>query len=110
MALKDQYPSLFHFFAGYFFDGWEKAHFPNKESPTYEDLVDVFTSNATHELLQQVINELYDLISLNLDEDQLLDTTLRLGLNIYPPAIGLTYQAWLERVLDLLEGSLDNEV
>ncbi len=78
------------------------------KEPNYEAAIRKLKVDDSPETRQKNISELKDLISLKFDEITLRKIINRdFGSGFYPPGIGLTYQEWLESILNLLEEPME---
>lgn len=97
------YKYLKSFFSAYFTNFWVDE-VDNSDPYSFREIVQRFVSRANADRIAQTTSELKILIDDQLPEEVLRQVITReLGANIYPPGIGLTYQEWLEDVLQMLE-------
>jgi hypothetical protein len=69
---------------------------------TWENALNDYFQDKTIEILKQIRRELKDLISEGHDEGTLRKIVTRdLRANFYAPGVGITYQAWLEKVYEM---------
>lgn len=95
--MKNRYPSLHEFFAGYFHQDWLE------DSATADDVVKVYKSEASLEEVSATVKELHCLLADTSAEGELASIVDGLGSYCNPQADGLSYRDWLVQVCALLE-------
>ncbi|GEM_PF-6681079 len=102
---KQSYEYLNYFFRGYFTPFWVDE-VKSKGPESYKEIVHDFIQSESSERRNQTAIELSNLVDERISEQDLRKViTRKLGANVYPPNMGLTYQQWLESVLDILKES-----
>jgi hypothetical protein len=61
-----------------------------------------FCSDQSVDEVRRSADQVHALIRSELDEKQLMDATVKLGIYYYPPGSGLTYREWLRDLEALL--------
>ena len=105
MRLKDKYPYLFRFFAGYFHQDW------NDDYATAADGVRDFLT-ATRPEIAKVATELKAFLNEFQDDAELRKSMIELGNEYAPSRDQLTHRGWLacNEVLPIIEKHLaDNK-
>lgn len=101
---EQQYYELGQFFGGYFHQHWKELYDWEGKEPTFEPIVHLCIHESSGDELRKTIEQLEQLISQRLDEQELRQVVTRtLGANIYAQGMGMTYQRWLEEVLEILK-------
>lgn len=91
---------LRYFFSAYFHNFWPD------ESGNWEVVVNNFVTNNPVESVHKAIDELDGLLDEDNGEASLKKiVTRKLGANVYPPGLDMTYREWLEAVAVRLTGS-----
>lgn len=100
MRLKDKYPYLFRFLAGYFHQDWDDDY------ATFADGVRDFLT-CTREEIREVASELKAFLNEFQDDKELRKGIIELGNNYEPNNDGLTDREWLSKeVLPMLSRHL----
>ena len=101
--MNHNYQELEQLFSGYFHEGWKEFTDWQGEKPNFEKVIQNYKIDSSPEELEMAKKELTSLLSQNYSEDKLRDILLyELHNNFRAPGIGLTYQQWLKKILDLL--------
>ena len=102
---KQDYQYLKYFFSAYFSQIWvDEVKDQGPES--YKEIVNDFIQSESSERIKQTAIELSHLVEEGISEENLKEIiTIDLRANVYPPNMGLTYQQWLESVLQLLQAT-----
>ena len=105
-----QYQHLRDFFAGYFPQYWEKFYkWFDGEQPNYQVVIGVFISETSEEHISRIISMLEHLIGQKHSEDELEEIiffTLHCRFSVRKE--GITYQEWLESILEILQNHQNN--
>lgn len=76
--------------------------------PNYQSAIRKLKVDDSPEIRQKNIDELKTLISSNYDEVTLRRIVNRdFGSAFYPPGLGITYQEWLEEILQIMEEPIE---
>jgi hypothetical protein len=103
------YPELKHLFANYLNQFWKQLYKWGEKTPNYQDVIRLYKHEAGDEQITQAIKELELLLAQNLDEEDLYQMVHRtLGSSLYVPSLEMTYQEWLNSVLEILKNSDDS--
>lgn len=98
------YPRLKHFLMGYFHQNWRTTHDWKGREPSCAIVVEDFQAENPSATVDLTRHELQHLMDRQLSEEELRQVVNReLKCSIYAPGLGMTYQAWLESVLSILE-------
>ncbi|MGI9055230.1 MAG: contact-dependent growth inhibition system immunity protein [Pyrinomonadaceae bacterium] len=100
-----KFAGLFQFFGGYFYQGWTSDYNWETAKPDFSAVVRHFKAVNPPKTVISVKNELEDLLSLDLDEEDLTAVLTELGSNFHAPAENLTNKQWLENILAVLRES-----
>ena len=100
-----KFAELFQFFGGYFYQGWANDYNWETAKPDFSAVVRHFKAVNPPPTVTRVKNELEDLLSLDLEEEQLTEVLTELGSNFHAPAENLTSRQWLENILSVLRES-----
>jgi hypothetical protein len=61
-----------------------------------------FCSDQSADEVRRSADQVHMLLESELDEKQLMDATVKLGIYYYPPGVGLSYREWLRDLEALL--------
>lgn len=95
--MKNLYPHLYEFFAGYFHQDWLE------DSAIAADVVKAYKCEASLEEVSRTVKELHGLLAETPAEGNLISVVSGLGSYYNPQADGLSYRDWLLQVCALLE-------
>ena len=95
MNLRDQFPNLYGFLAGYFHQDWYL------DDPDAEAVIQRFAKDGSSAELQQVADEITLFLALNLEEEKLKAALLGEFYCYYDPD-GISCTKWLVRVKEKL--------
>lgn len=98
-----QFPDLYQFFGGYFYQGWSSGYSWEGTSPNFSAVVRHFKAVNPPQTVFRVQQQLQQLLALELSEEDLNDALIALGNNFYPPAEKLNNRQWLERINEILK-------
>jgi hypothetical protein len=102
----EPYHELKHLFVAYLNQFWKQLYNWNGKTPNYKDVIRLYKHESSNEEILIAITELELLLAQNLDEEELHQVVNRtLGSALYVPALGMTYQEWLNSVLEILKNS-----
>jgi hypothetical protein len=99
---EELYPDLGYLLKGYFHQNWAAISDPTGNPPSYRRVAAKFRAVETHVKVARVVADLNQVIAESLTEPELRALTLRLGSQFYPPGAGVSYQAWLTDLRDIL--------
>lgn len=102
---RSKFVELYQFFGGYFYQGWAADYNWETSRPNFAAVIRHFRAVNPPLTVTRVKNELEDLLSLDLREDDLNGVLNELGSNFYPPAENLTSKQWIENILVVLRES-----
>lgn len=97
---RDKFPHLSNLMGAYFHQDWDL------EFSTYQEVLAYFINVTFEEDRIKTIKELKELLSLNLDEEQLHDFLVNELHCDYSPLPELSHTEWLLEVLKTIEGSI----
>ena len=97
-----RFPDLYQFFGGYFYQGWTAGYKWEGTSANFTAVVRHFKAVNPPQMVSRVQNQLQELLSLELSENDLNDALIALGSNFYPPSEKLNSREWLERIAEIL--------
>jgi hypothetical protein len=97
-----QFPDLYQFFGGYFYQGWTSAYKWEGTSANFAAVVYHFKAVNPPQTVLRVRTQLRELLALELSEADLTAALAALGSNFYPPSENLENRQWLERIAEIL--------
>ncbi|MBD2129542.1 hypothetical protein H6F97_24655 [Microcoleus sp. FACHB-1] len=98
------YPKLKYFFSAYFHQDWKTMYDWDGKNASYKEVVKDFKANNPAATVNQAIQELESFLNQNLSEQELHKIVVHeLGANFRAAGARLTYQQWLNSVLDILK-------
>ncbi len=103
-----KFAELYQFFGGYFYQGWASDYNWETAKPDFAAVVRHFKAVNPPKTVTIIKNELEDLLSLDLGEEDLTAVLTELGSNFHAPAENLTNRQWLENILNVLRESPAN--
>jgi hypothetical protein len=90
--------------SGYFNEDWEEDH-----SPTWQNVIAAFVRETSSDGVKDVIDDLGQLITSNLSEEDLVWLLKAIGSNIRPEGFGLGNRQWFAELrAELVRPALDN--
>ncbi len=104
-----QFPELFQFFGGYFYQGWSADYSWEGQTPNFASVVRHFKSLNPPPTVNSVISEIEQLLAMNLDEKELDEILSALGNNYYLTAKNGDHRQWLTDILSVLRESAVND-
>src|SRR5436305_509125 len=93
---RDEFPNLCRLCGAYFHQDW------SLDDPTADAVVRRYMVDADPQAVQRVATEIIAFLLIEMTEDERKDNLIDLGCDYYPPADGLTYSSWLQRVYHML--------
>lgn len=95
--MKEQYPELFQFLAGYFHQDWTCEH------EAEDDVIRQFIADSTPETVSQVKSELQSVLRSIQGEENIQNFLFnQMGCSFYYPYAWPSGHAWLEHMLHML--------
>lgn len=105
-SYRAQYPELYQFFAGYFYQGWVADYRWDLSEPSFEAVVRHFRAVNPPVVVEAVRRQMEQLISSQAnDPDDLTYALFELGNGFNPRFEGLTESEWLTRIAEILSES-----
>lgn len=108
MNYEEKYPNVYQFF-GYFHQDWMNIYKWEGRKPNYQSVIREY--KVDYKNVDKTVSELKDILKIGkgLNEEEWLEilTWKGLGLCYYPPGDNLTYENWLEDVLNILEEPME---
>ena len=100
-----QNTEIFQLFGGYFNQDYDvMVENFDRTQPIVPQLTRGYKKGRTQKYVNKAIQELENLIEENYSEDSLDNTIFgKLGIALYPPAIGFTHKQFLREVLKVLK-------
>lgn len=96
--IRQKFPHLFQFFAGYFHQDWEL------DDPDPQTVIDRFLQETKLTLVEDTLVELSQLLAMNLAETELQQILLYdLSCNYDPSVDSYSHQVWLELLQNILK-------
>lgn len=106
MELSEKYPALANLMGGYFHQDWHLPYLWD-EKPDYPAVVRFYKTHNGEKWVNQTIAELKSFLSKGYDETVLKNAMEDLIMQLYLPDWNITYQKWLEDVLQILEEPME---
>jgi hypothetical protein len=108
MNYEESFPDLMYFLAGAFHqDSLSVLDWQGRE-PNHRDALSFYKVTEEPAFIKQVAQELRAFLKLSLSENEIEKTVESFGVAYGPMYDGLTYRAWLEEVLEVLEDPTAN--
>ncbi len=104
-----QFPELFQFFGGYFYQGWSADYNWESQQLHFAAVVRHFKSLNPPSTVNRVISEIEQLLLINASEKELDETLAALGNNYYLTAKEGDHRQWLTAILSILRESAVND-
>lgn len=103
---KSQYPELYQFFAGYFYQGWVSDYRWEGSEPAFDSVVRHFRAVNPPAVVEAVRTQLDQLILRSEDKnDEIAETLSELGNGFTPDYEGLSESEWLKQIAEILSES-----
>jgi hypothetical protein len=106
ISAKSQFPELYQFFAGYFYQGWVSDYRWDGAEPEFDAVVRHFRAVNPPAIVETVRNQLDQLILRGEGDDEALSRTLsELGNGFNSDYEGLSETEWLRQIAEVLSES-----
>jgi hypothetical protein len=110
-SYKGEYPELYQFFAGYFYQGWVSDYRWDVSEPSFAAVVRHFRAVNPPLVVEAVRNQLDQFISSDgYNNDDLTKALFELGSGFNPGFEGLSESAWLKQIAEILSESAATSV
>lgn len=103
---RSQYPELYQFFAGYFYQGWASDYRWDGSEPSFRAVVRHFRAVNPPIVVEAARGQLDQLISIHAgDVERLGKALFDLGNGYDPSSEGLSISDWTEKVAEVMSES-----
>lgn len=100
---QKKFPELYQLLGGFFHQDWVHVFDWKDQSPTFEGVIRYYKNKAKQGSINQDVKELKVFLSLGLSESEVEDVMDEWSVAYYPYGRKITYNKWLQSILDVLE-------